>query len=505
METGNLIGYSYTAAKGRTFKASNPATGSTLQGDFYAASLAEVDGALDLAQQAFAIYRTTGKKTKADFLRAIGLEIAALGDELIQRAMSESGLPQARLEGERARTIAQLNMFADLVEEGSWVEAVIDPALPDRVPAPRPDIRKMLVPLGPAVVFGASNFPLAFSVAGGDTASALAAGCPVVVKAHPAHPGTSALVASAIKKAAQHYDLPEGVFSILYDDGYQVGQALVKHKKTKIVTFTGSFKGGMALLKMAQERQDPIPVFAEMGSTNPVVLLPEALENRPGQIAQQYAASVTLGAGQFCTNPGLMIALRSPALEKFKQALSEAVAGIGSSAMLTAGICNNYAALSGQMLGQQGVSILGKGNLTDGQVNQAQPVIAQVSASSFLANPKLHEEVFGPFSLLVEAEDREQLALVLEALGGQLTASLVADPGDLVKFEPLIQSLAEVAGRVILNNVPTGVEVVPAMQHGGPFPQPRTAGLLRSVPEPLSALQGRSAGKIGILICLEMN
>jgi 2,5-dioxopentanoate dehydrogenase len=470
METGNLVGYSYLALEGKGFKANNPATGGTLQGDFYAAGLADVDAALDLAQKAFATYRYIGKNTKADFLRRIASQIGALGDELIQRAMSESGLPQARLEGERGRTIAQLKMFADLVEEGSWVEAVIDLAMPDRQPVPRPDIRKMLIPLGPAVVFGASNFPLAFSVAGGDTASALAAGCPVVVKAHPAHPGTSALVASAIKKAAQECNLPEGVFSILYDDGYQVGQALVKHPKTKIVTFTGSARGGMALLKMAQQRDEPIPVFAEMGSINPVILLPEALQNRYGQIAEQYASSITLGAGQFCTNPGLLVGIQSPGLDKFKAALSGAVARIGSSAMLTAGICKNYSALSEQMLQQQGVSTLGKGNLNAEQVNHAQPVVAQVSGQAFLANPKLCEEVFGPYSLLVAAESEAQLSQIIDALPGQLTASVVADQADLGKFGSLMQSLAGIAGRVILNNVPTGVEVVPSMQHGGPFP-----------------------------------
>ena len=272
-----------------------------------------MDAALNLAEQAYNTYRYTDKKTKAEFLRSIAEEINAIGSELIERAMAESGLPQARLEGERGRTTGQLNLFADLVEEGSWVEAVVDKALPDRKPAPRPDIRKMLIPVGPVVVFGASNFPLAFSVAGGDTASALAAGCPVIIKAHPAHLGTSALVAEAISKAAKKHNLPKGVFSILYDNGYAIGEALVKHPKTKIVTFTGSYKGGMALLKMAQQRDEPIPIFAEMGSINPTILLPEALENRGQQIAEQYAASITLGAGQFCTNPGLLIAISSGA------------------------------------------------------------------------------------------------------------------------------------------------------------------------------------------------
>jgi len=470
METGNLIGYHYTVADGKAFHATDPASGRELPGDFFPASLDDVDMALALAEKAYTIYRYTDKKTKADFLRSIASEIDALGTELIERAISESGLPQGRLEGERGRTTGQLKLFADLVEEGSWIEAVIDNALPDRKPAPRVDIRKMLIPVGPVVVFGASNFPLAFSVAGGDTASALAAGCPVIVKAHPAHPGTSALVAEAINKAAKKHNLPEGIFSILYDNGYAIGEALVKHPKTKIVTFTGSYKGGMALVKMAQEREAPIPVFAEMGSINPTILLPEALENRGEQIAEQYAASITLGAGQFCTNPGLLLAISSPATDRFKKALSEAIEKIGSSTMLTPGIAKNYAELSEDMRDEAGVSILGRGNLNGEKPNQAQPMIAEVNASSFLVNPKLKEEVFGPYSLLVVAGFEVQLQHVLDALQGQLTATIVADEGDLKKYKALIQNITSIAGRVILNNVPTGVEVVHAMQHGGPFP-----------------------------------
>src|ERR1700744_4819779 len=355
METKNLIGYQYIEGK-KTFKAIDPSSNKEMDGEFHVATLIDADAALTVAEKAFAVYRNTDKKTKATFLRNIAEEINNIGEELINRAMAESGLPQARLQGERGRTTGQLNMFADLVEEGSWVEAVIDNALPDPQPAARPDIRKMLIPIGPVVVFGASNFPLAFSVAGGDTASALAAGCPVIVKAHPAHPGTSALIAEAIKKAAQKHELPEGVFSILYDNSYTVGEALVKHPKTKIVTFTGSFKGGTALLKIAQQRDQPIPVFAEMGSINPVILLPDALENRYNQIAEQYASSITLGAGQFCTNPGLLIAMKSAGLEKFKKALGDALAKINSSTMLTPGICKNYSTLSEEVLDEQGVS-----------------------------------------------------------------------------------------------------------------------------------------------------
>jgi len=470
METQNLIGYQYKSGK-KTFRAIDPSTGKELEGDFHVANREDVDEALTLAEKAFAIYRSVGKSVKANFLRDIAAEINAIGDQLIERTMAESGLPQARLQGERGRTTGQLNMFANLVEEGSWVEVIIDSALPDRQPAPRPDIRKMLIPVGPAVVFGASNFPLAFSVAGGDTASALAAGCPVIVKAHPAHPGTSALVAEAIKKAAQKNNLPEGVFSMLYDDGYAIGEALVKHPKTKIVTFTGSYKGGTALMKLAQERECPIPVFAEMGSINPTIILPAALENRYQQIAEQYAASITLGAGQFCTNPGLLIALDSKAITQFKHALGEAISKITSSTMLTPGICKNYGHLSEEMLKESGVKLIGESaNINGEKSNQAQPRVVEVSASSFLVNPKLREEVFGPYSLLVTADYEVQLQQVIDALEGQLTASVVADPADLEKYGELINSLVNIAGRVILNNVPTGVEVIPSMQHGGPFP-----------------------------------
>ena len=470
MKTQNLIGYQYTHGN-KTFRAIDPSTGKELEGDFQVASKEDVDQALALAEKAFSEYRNIDKDTKAAFLLDIATEINAIGDQLIERAMAESGLPQGRLQGERGRTTGQLTMFANLVKEGSWVEAVIDNAQPDRQPAPRPDIRKLLVPMGPAVVFGASNFPLAFSVAGGDTASALAAGCPVIVKAHPAHPGTSALVAEAIKKAAQKNNLPEGVFSMLFDDGYAIGEALVKHPKTKIVTFTGSFNGGTALVKLAQQREVPIPVFAEMGSINPTVILPAALGNRHQQIAEQYAASITLGAGQFCTNPGLLIAVDSEATSKFKHALGGAIGKIVPSTMLTPGIHNNYAKLSAAFLLEKGVGLLGKSaGDNNNKLNQAVPLVAEVSAADFLKNPKLSEEVFGPFSLLVIAENAAELQQVVDALPGQLTASVVADAEDLLSYKEPINSLVNIAGRVILNNVPTGVEVVPSMQHGGPFP-----------------------------------
>jgi len=471
METKNLIGYRYLTESEKKFKAVDPALGVDLPGDFYPASLKEAEEAVNLADKAFATYRYIGKNKKAAFLRGIADEMKAISADIISRAMAESGLPAPRLQGELARTTNQLYMFADLLEEGSWVEAVIDTAIPDRQPLPRVDIRKMMVPIGPAVVFGASNFPLAYSVAGGDTAAALAAGCPVVVKAHPAHPGTSALVAGAVKKAAEQHDMPEGVFSILYDDGYAIGEALVKHPKTKIVTFTGSLKGGTALMKMARERDEPIPVFAEMGSINPVVLLPLALENRAEEIAKVYATSITMSAGQFCTNPGLLLAVRSEGLERFKKTLAAGIEDVGSATMLTRGINANFVKLSKELLSEGAVSVIAQSDKLDTEkINQGLAVVSEITATDFLANEKYKEEVFGPFSMLVVADDIDELAKVLHALQGQLTATVMAEPEELPKYKHLTELLINLAGRVILNNPPTGVEVGNAIVHGGPFP-----------------------------------
>ncbi|MBB5397768.1 aldehyde dehydrogenase (NADP(+)) [Mucilaginibacter sp. AK015] len=469
METQNLIGYQYIKG-GKAFRAVNPATGNELDAEFNAASLQDADKAMQLAAKAFETYSLTGGKAKAAFLRSIAEEINAIGDTLIHQAMAESGLPEARLQGERGRTTGQLNMYANLLEEGSWVEAVIDTAIPDRTPLPRADIRKMMVPIGPAVVFGASNFPMAFSVAGGDTCSALASGCPVVVKAHPAHPGTSALVGEAIKKAAQKHGMPEGVFSLLYDDGYTIGEALVKHPKTKIVTFTGSLKGGMALVKMAQDRDEPIPVFAEMGSINPVILLPKALEKRAEELAK-LSAAITTNAGQFCTQPGLLLAVRSAALEKFKTALAAAIADVNSATMLTPGICANFNKLSGGMLADSNVEVIAKSDkLNTDNTNQGAAVVTQISASAFLADEKYKEEIFGPYTMLVLADDEAQLEQVVDSLHGQLTASIMAEKEELPHYKSITDKLAKLAGRVILNGPPTGVEVGNAIQHGGPYP-----------------------------------
>jgi alpha-ketoglutaric semialdehyde dehydrogenase len=469
METRNLIGYQYITG-GKAFRGVNPATGDNLDEEFNAASLADADKAIQLAARAFETYSLVDGKTKAAFLRSIAEEINALGDVLIHQAMAESGLPEARLQGERGRTTGQLNMYANLLEDGSWVDAVIDTAMPDRKPLPRVDIRKMMVPLGPAVVFGASNFPMAFSVAGGDTCSALAAGCPVVVKAHPTHPGTSALVGEAIKKAAEKHGLPEGIFSLLYDDGYTVGEALVRHPKTKIVTFTGSFKGGMALVKMAQDRDEPIPVFAEMGSINPIILLPKALEKRAEELAK-LSGAITNNAGQFCTQPGLLLAIRSDALERFKKALADEIVNIYSSTMLTPGICNNFKKLTGNVLADNAVTVIAKSEKVDtNKVNQGAALVTEISAAAFLADEKFKEEIFGPYTMLIVADDATQLEKVVDSLQGQLTASIMAEKDELAQYKSVTDKLVKLAGRVILNGPPTGVEVGNAIQHGGPYP-----------------------------------
>lgn len=457
--------------EGTTFQAIDPSTGNYLNGSFSTATLADADRAMASASEAFKIYKHIPKDCKAAFLREIANEIVLLGDVLIERASIESGLPLVRLQGELGRTAGQLKLFADLVEEGSWVNAVIDAAIPDRQPIPRADIRRMLVPIGPVVVFGASNFPLAFSVAGGDTASALAAGCPVVVKAHPAHPGTSKLVADAIHKAIERTGMPEGVFSILFDDGHEIGAYLVTHSAAKAVTFTGSFNGGMALNQLALRRKEPIPVFAEMGSINPVILFPEVLKHKAEAIAQQVAASLTLGAGQFCTNPGLLIALRSEELGRFISALSESISKAPSATMLTPGICTNYLKLSEKALAYSKVSLIAESNsINPDLTNQSVARVASVNAADFLAAPELQEEVFGPFSLLVIADSLKELNDVIDVLAGQLTITLMSWEREIQAYPELLAKLSDKAGRLILNGMPTGVEVCAAMQHGGPFP-----------------------------------
>lgn len=423
---------------------------------------------LSQAQVAFHTYKHINSRQRAAFLRAIADELEALGPELIATVTKETNLPEARIIGERGRTTAQCRMFAQYIEEGSWVEARIDKAIPERTPLPRPDLRKMLIPLGPVVVFGASNFPLAFSTAGGDTISALAAGCPVILKAHPAHPKTSALVAACIETAMQKHNIPPGTF-IHVDADIETAQKLVTHPLTRAVAFTGSYTGGKALFDLANRRPDPIPVFAEMGSINPVFLMPKALSTRGTQIAELYAGSITQGVGQFCTNPGLLLGTRGTDLNAFATRLATVIRGVAPGAMLHNGIAAGYRDKRTKALRQKGVTLLAEAE-TPAADNEGLPSVATVMLEDFTANEILAEEVFGPYSLLVQAETIEALEQVLDQLPGQLTATVMAEEEDLVTYAPFLDRLRERVGRLIINGVPTGVEVSPAMNHGGPYP-----------------------------------
>jgi len=429
----------------------------------------EVDQTLREAQLAFLSYKNLSGKKKATFLRAIADEIEALGAELVSMAMKETNLPEARIIGERGRTTHHCRMFADLVEEGSWLEARVDTAISDRTPAPKPDLRKMLVPLGPVVVFGAANFPLAYSTAGGDTASALAGGCPVIVKAHPAHAGTSELVAKAIFKAIEKTGMPKGVFQHLYGAGFEVGQALVKNPLTKAVGFTGSLAGGKALFDLANQRPEPIPVFAEMSSINPVILLPETLARDAAKTAATLAGSITLGVGQFCTNPGLIFAIEGAGLDQFIKSLGTEIEKVTPAPMLHQGIADNYSKKLKNALAQKGVKVEASASV-EATSAQGRPTVASVSASDFLKNPALAEEVFGPFSLIIRCADLKELNTVVNHTHGQLTATIIADESEISNHKSLLNTLVEKAGRLVINGVPTGVEVVAAQNHGGPFP-----------------------------------
>ncbi len=428
----------------------------------------EIDGVMNEAWKAFHIYRKLSLKQRAEFMRSIAMELENCGDALIQTAMLETNLPEARLRGERARTIFQLNDYANFCESGQWLDARIDTANTNKIPA-KPDIRKMLVPLGPVVVFGASNFPFAYSTAGGDTACAFAAGCPVVVKAHPAHADTSEMVANAILKAASNCYLPKGIFAHVHGASSAVGTALVKHPHTKAVGFTGSFTGGKQLFDWGNQRKEPIPVFAEMGSVNPVFLLPEKMKAGAVEIAKQYAASITLGVGQFCTNPGIIIGIDNDDLKIFINILSEEIKNISPAPMLNAGIYKNYVEKRAAALSQTGVEQIAVAE-KDAAFNQGTATIASTTAQAFLVNPLLHQEIFGPYSIIIRCADINEMFAVASSLEGQLTATLMATENDIVQNENLVEAVKNICGRFILNSVPTGVEVCLAMQHGGPFP-----------------------------------
>ena len=467
----NQIGYSNSKGTGKAFKGFNATSLENLKGDFYEASEEDVNKALTLAAAAFPAFRSTTAEARASFLEAIALEIEAAGNDLIIRAVEETALPEARITGERGRTTGQLRMFANLLREGSWVEATIETAQPERAPLPKPDLRNMLVPTGPVVVFSASNFPLAFSTAGGDTASALAAGNPVIVKAHSSHPGTSYIVARAVERAAKKTNMPEGVFSHLYGSGITTGTMLVKHPATASVAFTGSLSGGRALFDLAAARDNPIPVFAEMGSTNPVFVFGDALATRGEQAAAQLAASVTQGMGQFCTKPGLIVVRKGAGYEKFEKAFVSELGKIQAGALLNERIIKNYKSKIEELHNGKAITFLSDAGLVTGEPgHKARPAAARVSAASFIANSHLHEELFGPYALLVVCNDEKEMEEVTSALEGQLTLSVFATPGELRKKSSFVSLFREKAGRLVFNGVPTGVEVNSAMQHGGPYP-----------------------------------
>ena len=456
----NYIGFSTTQNGSETLKAYNPKENRPLPETFHIATKKEIGQALEQAQSAFGEYRHFSGSKKADFLEKISDKIMELDDKLVERATAESGLSVGRIEGERGRTCSQLNMFADLLREGSWVDARIDTG--------KPDVRRMLFPIGPVAVFGASNFPLAFSTAGGDTASSLAAGCPVIVKGHESHPGTNELVAGAIIEAARETGMPDGVFSSL-NGGKDVGAQLVMHPLTKAVGFTGSFSGGKAIYDMAQKRDEPIPVYAEMGSINPVFLLDEKLAASAEQVAEDYAGSVSQGVGQFCTNPGLIIAQKGAGLDKFKEVLARKLKENPPGCMLNPKISKHYQEQRAKMFSQAGVEVLAKPEKTEEKTRGA-AAVATTTADKFLANEVLAEEVFGPYTLILSCENNQQMQKVASQLKGQLTITLMGKEEEITANKPLVDACREKAGRVIFNGVPTGVRVCQAMQHGGPFP-----------------------------------
>ncbi|MEX1383082.1 aldehyde dehydrogenase (NADP(+)) [Lutibacter sp.] len=469
MITGkNYIGNVLASTGKKTFKTFNPQTNQENDVIFTEVSEREIEIATALATEAFNKFKTISGAKKSDFLNEIANQIEALGDELIQTYCSESGLYEERAINERSRAIFQLRSFANLVKEGSWVEATIDTANPTRKPIPKVDLRKMLVPIGPILVFGASNFPLAYSTAGGDTASALASGCPVIVKSHPMHAGTGELVAYAVIKAAEITGMPNGIFSNLNSSGIEVGTTLISHPAIKAVGFTGSISGGRSLFNLAAQRPEPIPVFAEMGSVNPVILLPNAANKKGSHWAKTYANSITLGAGQFCTNPGLILGIKGEDLTKFIKNLAEEIVQIEPSCMLHPNIIGAFEQNKSKMEQQTGLEKIAS-YVKETSINYGRQIITTVDGVRFLENTTLHQEVFGPFSMVVQCENIEQLETIISKLEGQLTGTILAE-NEIELYSEIVNALQNRVGRIIFNGVPTGVEVCNAMVHGGPYP-----------------------------------
>ena len=466
-----LSGLSFIAGQrsthGReTFSGRNAATGAELKPHYVSATPSELETAATAAARAFETYSKTSAADRATFLRAIATGLEAVSAKIVARAVLESGLPEGRLQGEVGRTCGQLRLFAAVIEDGSWQNVRIDTALPERKPLPRPDLRSMLFPLGPVAVFGASNFPLAFSTAGGDTASALAAGNPVIVKAHSAHPGTSEIVATVITAAVAQCGLPAGTFSMLYDKGFSIGEALVKHPALCAVAFTGSRRGGRALMDLAAARDKPIPCFTEMSSSNPVFVLPGALAAEAAANARGLHGSFTLGAGQFCTKPGIVFLPESSEATSFREALEAATGASAPFTMLTSGIADAYH----HGITERTSAGVRATTATTANSPQTHAVLFETSVAEFQQNPHLQEEIFGPTTLLVNWNSREDMLAAAEALEGHLTATILGTEDDLAANQDLVAILERKVGRLLFNGFPTGVEVSQAMVHGGPYP-----------------------------------
>jgi len=460
----HLIRGTQRATGSEKFSSIHAASGNALDHTFFEATDEEINDAVLGAVDAFESFGKSNHATRAKFLRTIAQEIEQLGDVLLETASQETGLGLERLRGERARTMNQLNAFASFIEDNKWLRIIIDRADPERKPLPKPDLRQMQVPIGPVAIFGASNFPFAFSVAGGDTAAALASGCPVVFKAHPAHPATCELAATAIMRAVEACELPAGTFSMVHGRSNRVGSVLVENPHIKAVAFTGSFRGGKALFDLAARRQEPIPVYAEMGSVNPVLILPSASRRNRIVVAKQLAGSIVLGSGQFCTNPGLLL-LTDEESEEFLQELASELAKVQPATMLTPAISNAY--VQGIMAQRE---VAGVRPLTQGPAGLPSPHLASVSAADAITHPHVLEEVFGPSSLAVVATSMEDLVKFCHTLPGQLTATVLGEESEISYAKPVIDVLQQKAGRLIFNGYPTGVEVSPAMVHGGPYP-----------------------------------
>jgi 2,5-dioxopentanoate dehydrogenase len=466
----NFIGKELSGGE-KTFKAFNPALGKAIEPAFYLATKEDIRRAVDLADKAFQEYRKKSPEQIANFLDSIANEIMELGDTLVERCVAETGLPTDRIVGERARTVNQLRMFAQLVRDGYWLEASIDTAIPDRKPIPKPDLRRMLIPVGPVVVFSASNFPLAFSVAGGDTASALAAGNTVVVKAHSAHPGTSELVARAITKAVELNGMPDGTFSLVHkSENHDISLDLIRHPLTKAVGFTGSLHAGRILCDVAAARPEPIPVHAEMSSINPVFVLPRLLKEKGDTFAEGLKQSVTLGVGQFCTNPGLVIGLKDENLTKMVDKVTSLIRQAPPATMLYPGILGSYQDGIKRFCGIEGVEINQSQIEADSAKTEASPALFTTDVNTFLNHHELSEEVFGPSTLVVNCTSKTELEQIARNLQGHLTATIHGTQEDIEEFKDLISILETKVGRLIFNGFPTGVEVCASMQHGGPYP-----------------------------------